>query len=107
MGRVMIDLATEQLLTFSQAAARLPSDGSRGIVDVSTVRRWATRGVRGVQLEAIRIGGMRYTSVEALRRFAEAIEHGPTNGGRPRRRNPRADARRDAELDATLTAAGW
>lgn len=36
---------------------------------VSACYRWIQRGVRGITLEAVRIGGTLYTSVEALERF--------------------------------------
>jgi hypothetical protein len=41
-------------------------------VHVATVHRWRLRGVRGVRLETIAIGGLRYTSREALERFITA-----------------------------------
>ena len=34
--------------------------------------RWIKRGCRGIKLESCLIGGKRYTSLEALQRFAEA-----------------------------------
>jgi hypothetical protein len=69
----MIDIATEKLITLA-AAARLrpPSRGDRP-THPSTVARWALRGLRGVKLEVIRIGGQLYTSVEALQRFADRL----------------------------------
>jgi len=39
-------------------------------VHISAVYRWVQRGIKGVRLEAIRIGGTTYTSREALQRFA-------------------------------------
>ena len=38
----------------------------------STFHRWRLRGVRGVKLETILLGGIRFTSVEALNRFFAA-----------------------------------
>ncbi|MBO0699620.1 MAG: DUF1580 domain-containing protein, partial [Zavarzinella sp.] len=74
----MIDLATETLLSFAQAAKRLPGhrDGKR--LDPSTVWRWHKRGSRAadgrlVKLEATKIGGRSVTSVEALQRFSDAL----------------------------------
>jgi hypothetical protein len=60
-----IDVATERLLTLSQAAAMLP-----GRPSLCALWRWRTRGVRGRKLETVVIGGRPYTSVEALGRFA-------------------------------------
>ena len=59
-----IDL-TEALLTLTQAAATLPSKPH-----ASTIHRWRLRGVRGIRVETIMVGGRRYTSREALERFS-------------------------------------
>ncbi|MCR9211960.1 MAG: DUF1580 domain-containing protein [bacterium] len=36
---------------------------------MSTAWRWANRGVKGVKLETVSIGGKRLTSVQAVTRF--------------------------------------
>ena len=76
--------AGERLLTLGQAAGLLPEPPH-----VATVRRWARRGVRGVCLETVRLGGRLYTSAEAMDRFGRASEGGvaaprprPTAGNR-------------------------
>ena len=58
----------ENLLTLSDAARSLPGGG----VHVATVHRWRMKGCRGVKLETILRGGVRYTSTEALERFFAA-----------------------------------
>ena len=63
-----IDVLNERLLTFSQAAKSLPTRPS-----TATVWRWATRGVRGITLESIMVGGTRYTSAERLQEFCENV----------------------------------
>lgn len=65
----------ESLLTLSEAARRLP-----GRPHLSTVWRWATRGVgpRRTRLDTVRIGGRRYTSAQALSRFVAAISSDAT-----------------------------
>lgn len=63
-----ISIDSETLLSFPEAARRYP-----GRPHVSTIFRWAQRGVRGVTLETILCGGRRFTSSEALQRFAEAV----------------------------------
>ena len=89
----MIDVAREQLLTLREAAKRIPGRGGRRSLHVSALYRWAQRGVRGVVLETIPVGGTLYTSVEAVQRFCEEL-------GRQRRPGPiqsssrRADAAR-------------
>ncbi len=71
----MIDISNETLLTLTEAAQVRPR-GRRGQpTHVSTVHRWIANGVRGVHLEAIRLGGQLYTSKEAIQRFAERLTH--------------------------------
>ncbi len=62
-----IDILKEKLLTLEQAARFFP-----GRVAPSTIWRWHRKGVRGVRLETIVIGGKRFTSAQALERFAAA-----------------------------------
>lgn len=64
-------LARENPLTFSEVSKWLPKRNGKK-VHYSTVYRWATKGVRGRVLETIRVGGVRYTSVQALERFLSA-----------------------------------
>jgi len=67
---------------------------------VSTIYRWAQRGIRGVKLETLRLGGGLVTSVEALQRFAERLsapEGTEITRSQPQRR--RDLARAEAELD--------
>lgn len=61
----MIDTNSETLVTFPTAARGVPPDGT----NVGTIYRWTLRGIRGVRLETILIGGKRYTSLQALERF--------------------------------------
>ncbi len=68
----MISLERETLLSIRQAARRIP--GRRGKpIHVSAVYRWIQRGVDGVRLEVVRVGGTTYTSAESLQRFSEAL----------------------------------
>lgn len=67
-----IDLQTENLLSLTDAARALPAiDGRRP--HVSTLWRWAKKGVRGVRLEHVRLGHRICTSREALNRFAQRL----------------------------------
>ena len=62
-----IDIRSEQILSFA-AASKLPVFANRRSgkrINVSTLWRWATTGVRGVKLETIMAGGSRVTSLEA------------------------------------------
>jgi hypothetical protein len=66
--RRMIDIHTEDLVLLGKAATLLPGRTHR-----STLERWRLVGRRGVKLETVLIGGQRYTSKQALARFAEAV----------------------------------
>ena len=69
----MIDIRQETLIPLREAPRRLPPRPNGKRVHISACYRWITRGVRGVRLEAIRIGGSTYTSLEALQRFADHL----------------------------------
>lgn len=63
----------ENLLTIGQAAKSQPNRrGTRG-VHIATVWRWIVSGCRGQKLETVLIGGIRFTSREAIERFHAAI----------------------------------
>lgn len=63
---LMIDATCENLISLSKA--KLP-----GNPHIATRWRWAGKGVRGVRLETIVVGGQRFTSVEAVSRFIAAL----------------------------------
>ncbi len=66
-----LDIEEERLIPLKEAAQHLPRrNGKR--THYSTVFRWATKGARGRKLDTVLIGGMRYTSMEALHRFTTA-----------------------------------
>jgi hypothetical protein len=75
----------ETLVTLAQAARMLP-----GRPHISTLWRWYRRGVGGIKLETILVGGRRFTSAEALSRFtsrataAASGEHSPIRTPRQR-----------------------
>src|SRR2546425_11753779 len=69
----MIDTAIEEAITLN-AARRLPAlrrDGRSP--DLCTIYRWISRGVAGVTLESVKVGGARCTSAEAVRRFLDRL----------------------------------
>ena len=65
----MIDTSTETLRPFQSAGSHIPGNRS---VHISSLHRWRLRGVRGVKLETVLVGGTRYTSDEAISRFIAA-----------------------------------
>ena len=60
--------APEEYLSMTEAAKLIP-----GRPSVSTVHRWAGRGVDGVVLASIRAGGRRYTSMSAIDEFLSQL----------------------------------
>ena len=64
-----IDCELETLMTFDEARTAFPGDRR---LSLATLHRWRLHGVRGVKLETLLIGGLRYTSREAIARFITA-----------------------------------
>lgn len=74
----MIELGKEELLSLTEATRVIPPiDGKRP--HASSVWRWINVGIRGVQLEHLRIGRRVVTSREALERFFQALAETPTS----------------------------
>ncbi len=69
----MIDLAAETLIPLRDVPRHLPTRSNGKRIHISACYRWMSRGVKGVVLESLRIGGSTYTSREALQRFAERL----------------------------------
>lgn len=69
----MFDICAEQLLTLREASRLCPGSRQGRPTHVATVYRWTARGIKGIRLEAVRIGGTLYTSREAMQRFAERL----------------------------------
>jgi hypothetical protein len=61
-----VDILSEAIVSLAEAAKIIPTRP-----DVSTLWRWYRRGVRGIRLETVIIGGKRYTSRESIQRFIE------------------------------------
>ena len=58
----------EHPLTLRQVADHLPKRNGKK-VHYSTIYRWSTKGARGRILESFLVGGIRYTTIEAVQRF--------------------------------------
>jgi hypothetical protein len=67
-----IDSTSERLIPFAQVPSYLRSRGAKA-PHVSAVYRWHLAGLDGIRLEALRVGGVLHTSVEALDRFFSAV----------------------------------
>lgn len=97
-------ILSEQLLTLSAAARAIPGRSGQG-VHAATTWRWVRRGVRGIRLETVLIGGIRYTSREALERFFAAIT-AIANGETPPIRTPTQRQRQIEAAERELSRAG-
>lgn len=97
----MIDTATENIIPIPEVPAHVPSRPH-----IATVWRWMQRGVRGVKLETILIGGKRFTSAEAIQRFIEdstaAADGRPVPKAKRTRDRQRAIERAERELNAAI-----
>ncbi len=62
------DFLGNRLITLQEVVNYLPRRRGRKI-HYSTVFRWVTKGARGRVLRSVLVGGVRFTSVEALEEF--------------------------------------
>lgn len=98
----MIELSQETVLSFSEAAGRVPSFRPGRKTHVATLHRWAKQGVRGIKLDSARLGGRLVTSAEALQRFADALSATPAEPApaiQPPAARRKAIERAESELD--------
>lgn len=87
----------EDLVPLSDVPMRLPRMNGRRVHE-ATIYSWAQRGLRGVKLETLRIGGRHVTSKQALERFFRRLVRRPDLGdvrNPPRRASSRACRRAD------------
>lgn len=78
----MIDLQTETTLRLNDARNLPWLKGRTGKrISKDSLQRWALRGLRGVRLETVRIGGTIFTSAEAILRFLERLNAGSDQAG--------------------------
>lgn len=73
-------LQDEQIISFGEAARLIPQVNGKSVHSTS-VWRWARKGLRGVRLDCLRIGGRFCTSMEAVERFGKAMAELPTPNG--------------------------
>jgi hypothetical protein len=78
----MLSISDDNLIPLSQVPRLFPPRANGKTVHISAVYRWAQRGVRGVRLETLKVGGTSYTSMDAVQRFAEELTRAsrPTSG---------------------------
>jgi hypothetical protein len=81
----MADILSEELISLTALAQQLG-------VDASSVWPWSRRGLAGIQLETLMLGGQRRTSREAANRFFEEVT--AARGGTA----PRPNSRRESSI---------
>lgn len=92
----MIDLQTETIISVTEAPKHIP-----GRPSVATIWRWVLNGTRAGKLDSILIGGRRFTSVEAIQRFADlstAVADGQPAPARTTRQREKAVRAAEREL---------
>jgi len=95
-------IGSEALIPLRQAARLLPKRRAGKPAHVATLYRWAQRGLRGVRLETIQVGGTLCTTREALQRFFDRLSKDPepeTARERSSAARERAAQRVDEELE--------
>ena len=88
----VVDLTREQLVPFRDVPNLLPPVRRGRKPHVASIFRWAERGLKGVKLEYLQVGGVRCTSIQALQRFFERITFAD------RRLVPRSLSKRQREI---------
>ncbi len=100
----MIDIRTDEVITLREAAKMLPKRRRGRKPHVATLHRWASRGLRGIKLETIQIGGTLCTSPKAMQEFFERLTKGELDD--PESRPTQGRERHIAEAEDLLDDAG-
>ena len=100
----MIDTAVENLIPLRDVPRLLPPRPNGKRLHISSVYRWTLRGVKGVRLETVKIGGTAYTSREAIQRFSERLT-GADAAQQPVNPVSRARQRQLEQANAAVTKA--
>lgn len=100
----MIDATNENLVALRDVPRCLPVRPNGRRLHVSAVYRWTLRGIKGIVLESIRIGGTTYTSREAIQRFSERLA-GPVRAQLPPTSASRVRQRQLDQATAAVTKA--
>ncbi len=95
----MLKMLEVKLLSMAQAANSLSNRPA-----VSTLWRWSSRGVKGVKLQTLVVGGRRYTTPEYLSEFVARLSdrrqsNQPNGSQRDAHEKSLADVRAKALFD--------
>jgi hypothetical protein len=67
---MQIDFETERLVPLRDVAKLFPGQSGRG-VSMATLWRWTIHGRKGIRLEAVSVGGRKYTTHAAVKRWLD------------------------------------
>lgn len=101
----MINATSDKIVTFTEAAKICPTlNGKRP--STVTIWRWATKGVRGVRLEHVRVGRRMVTTEEAINTFFRDLSSVPAVERAPLTNRPQksTEKQRERELSKTMSS---
>jgi Protein of unknown function (DUF1580) len=104
--KTMVDIATEQVFALAEIHKHVPKRRGGRKIHTATGYRWASRGLNGVRLEVVQVGGTKCTSLEALQRFFERLS-AVASGEAPPVRTAKQRERAAAKANDELQKAGW
>jgi hypothetical protein len=99
-------LLGESNLLVQNLAKSLPHGRGSRSIHPGTLRRWIHKGVRGVRLEAVRLGGRWMTSYEAVERFMAALTN-TVESPAPVGRSPTSRLRAISKAERLAEAQGF
>lgn len=95
----MINPLEEDIVTLGPAARLFPPIRGNRPVAPNTLLRWHVRGIRGVHLEMIYVGGYRVTSKQAIQRFIQALNSNQAEATKHKQPESRRQAVEQAEAE--------
>jgi len=69
----MIDLFSENVYSLKEASKVIPGIRGGKKPHIASLYRWCKKGVNGVKLESIQVGGTLCTSLQAIQRFCNKL----------------------------------
>lgn len=100
----MINATSDNVITLTQAAKICPKvDGKRP--STVTIWRWATKGVRGVMLEHVRVGRRIVTTEEAINTFFRDLSTVPAVKRVPLAKRPQEPTEKQREREISKARA--
>jgi hypothetical protein len=93
---MQIDFENEHLVPLREVAKLFPGQSGRG-VSMATLWRWTIQGRNGIHLEAVSVGGRKYTTHAAVKRWLERCNPSQLSGPSQNAKDYRLSAQLEAE----------